>query len=206
MSEKSLLKIAGFVSIIGGITLLVWWILMPVFLPVSEAAENFKNMILNPAWLPVNLIGLIATLAITLGFPGFYFARFESYGKWGFIGSVMAILGLILYSCIQYYETLIWPAAAIHYPDLVQVGGALVSGNAGVSAGLIISGVILSFGYVLWGIKSLMNHALPKIPAWMFIIGTPLFAVGIVFPVRTVGIILFATATIWSGFHIRRES
>ena len=206
MRKYSIVRLAGLASIIGAVGLIIWWFLMPILLPVSDAAENFMNMILHPFWLPVNMMGLIAILILTLGFPGFYLARSESFGKWGFTGSVLAVSGLILYTCIQYYETLIWPAAASQYPDLVQVEGALVSGNAGVVAGLIVSGLILSFGYVLFGLMSIKKHTFPKVSSWLIIFGAPLFGVGVVFPVRTIGIILFCTATIWNGIHIRKTS
>ena len=204
MTKNSIIRLAGLANIIGGILLIIWWTSMPVFLPVFDVAENFKDMVLHPCWVAVNMTGLISVLILALGFPGFYLARFERYGKWGFAAMILAVSGLILYTSIQYYETLIWPAAASQYPDMVQVEGVLVSGNTLVMAGLIISGAILSLGYILWGLMSLKNHAYPKIPSWLFVVGAPLFGVGIIFPVRTIGIILFCSATIWNGIHIRK--
>lgn len=192
-----LYSISLYANMIGVVLLLLWWFSMPVFLPVSEATEDFSKMILDVDWIWVNTIGLIAVLLLTFGFPVYYLKAFGKYDKMGLIGLILSILGLILYACVQYYETLIWPAAGQLNPELIQVDGALVSGNMAVAAGLLVSGAILSLGYILFGISALRNKIHPRIPLWLLIIGAPLFGVGIAFMIRTVGIILFGIGTIW---------
>jgi len=123
----------------------------------------------------------------------------------GFIGLILTSTGLILYTSIQYYETLLWPAAAQVNPELLQTTGALVSGDIGVMSGLIISGAFFGIGYILFGISTLQTNAYPKIPVWFLIIGAPVFGNGIVFPIRTVGLVLFCIGTIWLANSIRKN-
>ena len=175
---------------------------MPVLLPVADSAENFKNLILDDNWLVVNIIGLIATLLMTLGFPGFYLKNHSKFNRLGFTGLVISMVGLILFTCIQYYETFLWPAAAQVNPELVQVEGALVSGDIGVVAGLLVSGIFLGMGYILFGVTALRTKLYPKTALWFLIIGAPVFGNGIAFPVRTVGLILFCIGTIWLSRQI----
>jgi len=200
-----MIKIESLLSIIGGAGLLIWWFLMPVVLPVSEASENFQYLVLDNNWVPVNMIGLMSTMLLTLGFPGFYLKYHDKFNNIGFAGLLIASAGLVLFTGIQYYETLLWPAAAQVNPELLQVHGALVSGNAGVVAGLVTSGVLLGIGYFIFGIAALQMKACPKIPVWFLIIGAPLFGNGIVFPVRTIGLLLFCVGTIWLANSIRTE-
>jgi hypothetical protein len=197
MKTKNLIKIEGLFSLIGGIGLLIWWIMMPVFLPIADSANNFKNLILDNNWIVINIIGLISVILLTIGFPGFYIKNYEKFNKLGFVGLILASAGLILYTCIQYYETLIWPAAAQINPELVQVKGALVSGDSIVVAGLLVSGAFLGIGYILFGISALQTKSFSKIPLWFIIIGAPVFGNGIIFPIRTVGILLYCAGTIW---------
>ena len=204
MKTKSLIKIEGLFSLVGGIGILIWWIMMPVFLPVADAANNFKNLILDNNWVVINIIGLVSLLFLTLGFPGFYLKSYEKFNKLGFIGLILASTGLILYTCIQYYETLIWPAAAQINPELVQAKGALVSGDSIVLAGLIISGAFLGIGYILFGIFAIQTKSYSRIPLWFLIIGAPVFGNGIIFPIRTVGILLYCVGTIWLANIIRK--
>ena len=197
MNIDRITKTLEVLSMIGALGLLIWWFLMPVFLPVADATENFKNLILDNNWIPINLIGLISTLLLTLGFPGFYLKHNEKFNKLGFHSVFIASIGLILFTSIQYYETLLWPAAAKINPDLVQVSGALVSGDYGVVSGLICSGLFLGIGYVLFGFTALQTKAYPKTPLWFLIIGAPLFGIGVAFAVRTIGLILLCSGTIW---------
>lgn len=205
MKTKSLIRIEGLFSIIGAIGLLLWWNMMPLFLPTGDAVENFENLILDSNWIGINIIGLISLIFLTLGFPGFFLKQVEKFKKTGFIGLILASTGLILYSCIQYYETLLWPAAAQFNPELLHVSGALVSGDILVMSGLIISGAFLGIGYILFGISTLQTKAYPKIPVWFLIIGAPVFGNGILFSVRTVGLILFCVGTIWLANFIRKN-
>lgn len=204
MEINNISKFTGYLSFIGAIGLLVWWFLMPIFLPVADASDNFQNLILDDNWVPINMVGLISTLLLTIGFPGFYLKHNEQFNKLGFYGLIIALIGLILFTSVQYYETLLWPAAAKINPELLQVKGVLVSGDSGVVAGLITSGAFLGIGYILFGISALQTKAYPKIPLWLLIIGAPVFGNGIAFPIRTVGLLLFCAGTIWLATNIRK--
>lgn len=205
MRIDGIVRIEGILSIMGAAGLLVWWFLMPVFLPVADSSDNFQNLIIDNNWVPINTIGLIAALLVTLGFPGFYLKDYVRFNKLGFYGLIISSIGLILFTSIQYYETLLWPAAAEFYPDLLQVKGALVSGDTRVVAGLITSGVFLGIGYILFGISAIQTKSYPKIPIWFLIVGAPVFGNGIVFPIRTVGLLVFCIGTIWLSIWILKD-
>lgn len=197
MTTNRIIKTECILSISGAAGLLIWWFLMPVFLPVKESSAHFELMVLDNNWVQINVIGLVSTLLLTLGFPGFYMKGQDKLKKAGFIGLIMASTGLVLFACIQYYETLIWPAAARINPELLQVNGALVSGDIGVAAGLVFAGALLGLGYMLFGIAALKTRSYPGIPIWFIMIGAPVFGNGIVFPVRTAGLLLLCSGTIW---------
>ena len=205
MNTKRILKLEGLFSLIGSIGLITWWFSMPLFLPIADAADNFQNLVLDPQWVPLNLLGLISVILLLIGFPGFYLKYYDRYNAMGFIGLILACTGLILYACIQYYETLLWPAAARIYPDLLKTGGALVSGDPLVTAGLIISGIILGTGYILFGISALRSRAYPRSSIWFLMVGAPLFGMGVLFPLRTIGLILFCAGTLWLAIDLRKD-
>ena len=206
MRKKEIIKAGGIASMIGGASLILWWVLMPLILPVADSAENFQHMVLHTGWIPVNAVGLVAILILILGFPASYILHFHKFGKLSLFGFVFAITGLILYTCIQYYETFIWPAAAQIEPALVELRGALVFGDPAVVAALFVSGGILGIGYILYGIALLKSGSFPKLPVWFLIIGAPVFGLGLVLAIRTVGLILFGAGTIWLGNYTRKHA
>jgi len=206
MSTSSIIKTEAILSLTGAIGLLLWWFLMPVLLPVADSADNFQNLILDNNWVSINIIGLISVIFLTLGFPGFYLKCYQRFNQLGFCGLIIALVGLILFTSIQYYETLLWPAAAEVNPELLHVKGALVSGDSRVVAGLLSSGAILGLGYILFGIAGLQTKFYPRIPLWLLIIGAPLFGNGIIFPIRTIGLVLFCVGTIWLATSILKTN
>ena len=204
MKKDDEIKIMAWLSLLGSVGLLIWWFSMAIFLPIADASDQFENLVLDDFWIPVNMIGLIATLFMTLGFPSFYLKHLEKFRKGGFYGLLIASIGLVLFTGIQYYETLLWPAAAKVNPELLQVNGALVSGDVGVLIGLITSGILLGFGYIIFGISALKTQAYPRPPVWLLMIGAPLFGAGIAFSIRTIGLLLFCTGTIWLASNVKK--
>lgn len=204
MKKESLIRFYGLLNIAGGTILLLWWLSMPLFLPVAEAAESFKNMVMHSGWIPVNIAGLLGVILLSLGFPGLYLGSYEKVGRWGLAAMILALTGLILFTAIQYYETLLWPAAASLNPDMVQLGGVLINGDPAVASGLVVSGIIMGLGYILWAVVSIRNRTYPVWLSILLLIGAPLFANGVVFVLRTAGIMLFCTGTIGTGIFLWR--
>ena len=205
MKTQRHLRILLNLEITGSAGLLFWWILFPVLLPVTNASQGFQDLVLDSRWIIVNLLGLFSGLFLCLGLPGIFLAHYCNFKLYGFWGLLLACTGIILFTAIQYYETLIWPAAAKINPELLYSGGALVSGNSAVLAGLLISGFILGAGYVLFGIAALKTGKYLKTAIWMLMAGVVIFGNGIIFAVRTIGLILFTSGTIWLSFHIRKN-
>ena len=197
MKSQKQIKILLIINIIGSIGLLIWWLLFPVLLPVADASQNFQDLILDNNWTAVNLVGLLSCLLLCTGLPGFFLAHYNDFKPYGFWGLLLACTGLILFTAIQYYETLLWPAAAQVNPGLLHSDGALVAGNSAVVSGLLISGIALGSGYVLFGTAALKTNLYKKAALWLLMAGAVVFGNGIVFSVRTIGLLLFTGGTVW---------
>ena len=205
MKTQQQISILLSLNIAGSVGLLIWWVMFPVLLPIADASQNFQEMILHSNWTVINLVGLLSAIMLCLGLPGMFLSQHLHFKMYGYLGLLLACTGLILFTAIQYYETLIWPAAAKVNAELLQSDGALVSGNSAVVAGLMVSGIVLGSGYVLFGISALKTRLFRKIAIWMLMIGATVFGNGIVFPVRTLGLILFVSGTIWLSVKIRKN-
>jgi hypothetical protein len=204
MKTQKQIQILLNLNIAGSVGLLIWWIMFPVLLPIANASQSFQNLVLDSNWTAINLLGLLSCLVLCIGLPGIFLAQYRHFRMTGFLGLILACTGLILFTAIQYYETPIWPAAAQLNPELLHSDGALVSGNSSVLAGLLISGVVLGSGYVLFGFAALKTKKFNKAGIWLLMVGVVVFGNGIIFPVRTIGLILFISGTIWISVQIRK--
>jgi hypothetical protein len=202
MKTQKQIQILLNLNIAGSVGLLIWWIMFPVLLPIANASQSFQNLVLDSNWTAINLLGLLSCLVLCIGLPGIFLAQYRQFRMTGFLGLILACTGLILFTAIQYYETLIWPAAAQLNPELLHSDGALVSGNSSVLAGLLISGIVLGSGYVLFGFAALKTKKFNKAGIWLLMVGVVVFGNGIIFPVRTIGLILFISGTIWISVQL----
>jgi len=126
MEMKKIINLEAFLSMAGSIGLFVWWFAMPLFLPLADAEDKFRNLVLDPQWTPVNLIGLVAV-------------------------------------------------------------------------------IFLALGYILFGISALRRSSYPRIPLWFHITGAPVFGLGVLFPLRTMGLPVFCTGTFWLAIKITKD-
>jgi hypothetical protein len=206
MKSQKQIRILLALNIAGSVGLLIWWSMFPVLLPLADTSQNFQEMILDSNWTVINLLGLLSSLLLCLGLPGIFLAQHMHFKMYGYLGLLLACTGLILFTAIQYYETLIWPAAAQINPVLLHSNGALVSGDSGVVAGLLISAIVMGSGYVLLGIAALRIKKYKKTAIWLLMVGAVVFGNGIVFPVRTIGLVLFVIGTFWLSVLIRKQA
>lgn len=164
--------------------------------------QNFSAMVQNPAWIPVNIIYLIATVLLIPGIVALFIKEAERSGTLGQAAFWITILGIIWYTCIQFYETFFWPIIAAESPSLFQAVGFSPSNNI-IYMQLMLSGIPWVVGFILLGIVTIKAEFVAKWIVWIFTIGALLFGVGMMFPVRSIGVILFSYGLIRYGNAIR---
>ncbi len=167
---------------------------------------DFAASILHPAWIPVNCMGLLGCITLNLGIPSLLPGkrpRGETSTNAGrqltlvssedgpsvTPGVLISQIGAILFAAIQYYETFLWPVAASMDSSMVAVQGPFVFGDLRVSIPLVLSGLILTVGFFLLMIELIRSGQKKTWPSLLFI-GVLLFGMGMIVPVRTIGLML----------------
>ena len=70
MSEnKQLIKIGGFFNLISAGLFLIWW--FGIFL-IMMSKTTLVEMVQDPNWIPLNVIGLFASFLFPIGFTSMY--------------------------------------------------------------------------------------------------------------------------------------
>ena len=207
MSQIKLTRLAGILLMASGVLLLVWWILLGVLLPSAPKEMQLVNLVLNKWWLGVNIIGLIGSVLLPLGLIGLYAKQYDKIGIFGLVGFIMAFIGSILYTCLQFDETFMWPIIAVHAPTLLNIKGPMLTNSAFFIA-YALMGILFIIGFILISIVSILKAKLPRIANIFLLIGAILFGGGGKFvPLvpRTIGITLFTIALCWLGISIFRD-
>jgi hypothetical protein len=203
MTTAKLQAWGGYLTAIVGIFLVLFGILPIIMLPT---AEPLLKWVLDPDWTLLNGLALIMTVLTPLALISLYATQVEESRKLGFIGFVMASIGSVLFSSVQFDEALLWRIFAEEAPALLDTSGPMFT-NPGFSTIYLAMGVLYILGFILFGIATLRGGVFPKVAAILLILGVPLFASGKFLPqfIRTIGAILAGVGLIWMGLSMSRS-
>ncbi len=201
---SKLIRISGLFNIFGAILLLVSWVSIGVFMWDELSSQNFTGLVLNPAWIPINIAVLISTFFILLGLVGLYLRQAEKSGWWGLAGFILTLISIAYYTCIQYYETILWPAIAAHSPKLFQAIGFTPT-NTLFYIAFMLSGLFWALGFIILGVTTTRSGFFPKWAGILFTVGAVVFGLGMVPMIRSIGALLFCIGLTRLGFVLWRE-
>jgi hypothetical protein len=202
--DTKLIHISGWFNIIGAGLLAVWWFGIFVFIGDHVMKADFVAVVQDPAWIPLNLIGIGAVFLLVIGVFGIYLVQADKGGKVGLIGFILAAVSLIWFGAIQYYETLFWPVIAANSSDLFNMLG-IAPTNKLMFVMFMLSGILLLPGFIMLGIGCYRSGRFPKWSVILFAAGMILFGLGGAPLLRTIGIIPLIVGLITFGAKMVQE-
>ena len=187
----------GVLTAIVGAFLVLFGILPIIMLPTSEPLIQW---VLDADWPALNGLALIMTVLTPLALISLYSKQVQESGRLGLIGFVMAFIGSVLFSSVQFDEALLWRIFAKEAPALLDPAGPMFR-NPGFSMIYLVMGILYILGFVLFGIATIRGGVFPRVAAILLIFGVPLFASGVFLPqfLRTIGAILAGVSLVWMG-------
>ena len=197
-------KFSGFSNILSSILIFISWFSIGIFMWKEISSNDVSAMVQNPAWIPVNVFLLAATMLLIPGIVALYIKQAEKSGTMGLVAVWITILAIIWYTCIQFYETFFWPIIAADSPLLFRSVGFSPSNNI-IFIQLMLSAIPWFVGFLLLAIVTIQTNFIAKGTVWIFTIGALLFGVGIMLPIRSIGVILFSYGLIRYGSILRKS-
>jgi len=202
MNEKEInFRCINISLVISGILLITWWILLGISQVFSNSGDSLSQLVQSSNWIPINIIGLIAALFLVIGLMRILFEEESSSGLLGFLGVVLSIFGVVLFTAVQFEETFVWPLLAKHSDNLLEYNGPMFTNLSWLSI-YIIMGVLFALGFIFIALHSLRRNIFPRIPSVLMMIGALTFSGGLYVPlmIRTIGLIFLSISFIWIGF------
>ena len=201
MKKKLILNVFSISLVISGILFIIWWILLGISQVLSNSGDSLSQLVQSATWVPINIIGLVALLFLVIGLMRILFEDESSLGLLGFLGVILSILGVVLFTSMQFDETFVWPLLARYTDNLLEINGPMFT-NPSLLSAYIIMGILFTLGFIFIAVESLRRNIFPRIPSIFMIIGAPIFGGGLYVPlmIRTIGLILLSISFIWIGF------
>lgn len=196
MSYSKLMRWSGLAALLGGALFVVLDILESILFgnqPYSEAAAS-------GTWVIVQAAYILVFMLVGLGLIGLYIFHAQQAGPLGLVAFLLAFIGGMLATGAAWSEAF-WSAwLAGSAPEILSTDPSGV-----LLAGAVLTIVVFTLGWLLFGIASLRGGFLPRGSAALLIIGILLYLVGSLLELPFAGVI-FGAAVGWMGYALWSRS
>lgn len=189
---------SGLTVIVSTGLLFVFWIFFAVFLPMSSP---YNQWVADSDWFWVNSIGFTGSLFGVFAFQQFYSCK-HSKTPFSLLLYLSGQIGIVILTCLLFFETFILKGIVIQNPDLVQLNHGFYTYTPFRLIN-IIGGGLFSIGTVGVSLSMMKDRSFKKWKLILLSCGAPLF--GLVFVpgnLRLVGLLLYAIAYISIGLEM----
>jgi len=145
--------------------------------PVGKIGSNYSLLVAAPAWVPVNLLAMIATTLGILGTMGMYAKQVGASRRLTSVGCALIVAALVMKTSATSWEFVIWPAILRSDPSDKLLTESLIYQTPGILSFYGIFTLLFALGYALFGIGSLKSKVFPKWAALALTIGAPAYAI-----------------------------
>jgi len=161
MSSSSLIRWSGLGLLLAGLFL----VLQQVFALASPDPTGI-------GWVAVHTLGYFGLVFGLLGLVGAHSVQRDRISRAGTIGFILAFIGNGLTAGAAFLNTYIVPVLSTEAPDLLGAGpsdpGPLFGGPMGMV--LLLAGLLVTPGFILFGIATVRAGVLPKWAAWVVVL------------------------------------
>jgi hypothetical protein len=170
------------------------------FLTVGD--RPFSVAALATQWLVILLIMLLSTALGMLGLAALYARQAQNAGKLGLISFIVATIGTMMDFGHQWSATFVVPVLARGAPDFLDA--MLADTTSVLTGGVLLTWLLLSVGWLLFGTASLRAKVLPPGSAWVVMVGAVLFLLLNLGDIPLDGVVFYA-GLVWMGLWLWKE-
>ena len=202
--SNDFVSISGFLNVLAGVALLVYWYAFAIFMPYRELSTTLSILVKNRHWVWINSLGVFGAVAGLLGQAGIYVIQISKPTWFSTVGFYVATAGTTLLIGTMLWETILWPILVKNEETLLDFQGPIYTSKTFFPF-FIVAGLIYSLGYIMVGIGIIQANVFPSAVGYSMAIGAPTFGLGSMFGKyqvypRTVGVTLMSISLIWLGF------
>ncbi len=205
MSLTTMIRLGGLASIVGGCCLAAFVLVHPWDQLLGAAIAQTVR------WQTAHALHFVGAMFALLGLLGIFARQREQLGSFGLLGFILSFIGNAMFLGTGMITAFIWPMLAVHAPATVEPGGAIFGWPHSVLA-FALTAVVLSTGYVLFGVAMVRVGAFPRLSIFMLVTGAILGML----PPRPMGVlpwgglvfggVLYGAALVWIGSILWAEN
>ena len=188
-----LVRWAGVANLLAGVTLIIHALLHPQGTSAAATQESL--------WLPAHVIGYIGFILGMFGIVGLLAGQIGALKSGGVAGFAMAFAGQTITAGIVFFDSFVAPVLGRDAPSLLDTQGPLFGGPVGIV--VIIGGLLVTIGYITFGIATMRAGVLPRWGALLVVLGSWFGLVAAFSHIAfVVGAVIFGIGNVWLGYGL----
>jgi hypothetical protein len=170
MNRNVIVRAGALGMIVSGLALGYSYVAHPHHMHPETIASTF--------WVVIHTLFALSLVLGLMGTTALYAPTAERSGPVAFAGFVALFVGMMLIFGLDYYEVLIAPYLAVHYPEVIHDHGA---GDAmgPVAVFFPLAGMLTVIGYALLAFGWMRAGVLPRSVALAMIVSSVAFGLGL---------------------------
>jgi len=207
MNLIQLQKLGGASLIIGSVLMLMYSILFPLLLPLSEMYSDYTLVVLNPNWMWLSVVVFTGITLMIFGFIAVYSRFYVESGIVGLLGFIFVEIAYILQECKVTWEIFLWPVIASHRESMFLLKDFIIKNSALVTAFRVIASITIFLGIVLFCVALIRSNSFPKLGSIFIFVGAFMYGLGPILSVLVVmaGIFILSTGCSIIGMTLIKE-
>ncbi len=145
---------------------------------VAHPHHMAPEIIAAPFWIAIHALFALSLILGLLGTTALYAPTALRAGRWGFAGYVSLFIGMMMIFGLDYYEVLIAPYLAVHYPQVIADHGAGDAMGA-IAIFFPLAGVLTVLGYAMLAYGWMKGRVLSRQVALAMIFASFAFGFGL---------------------------
>ena len=178
MNLLQLQKVGGASLILGSVLMLMYSILFPLLLPLSEMYSDYTLVVLNPNWMWLSVVVFVGILLMIFGFTAVYSKFYAESGIVGLLGFIFVEIAYILQACKVTWEIFLWPVIASHRESMFLLKDFIIKNSALVTTFRVIASIAIFLGIILFCIALIRSNSFPKLGGILIFVGAFMYGLG----------------------------
>jgi hypothetical protein len=208
MDRGALDKLGAVAVVAGGVLLAVYAVAVPMLLPISGGSYDLGQVVLDPDWPWISVVGFIGVLLLMPGFVAVYNRLAAGAGAVGLVSILVIELAYLLQACKLSWELFLYRAIAAQQASRFLLSDGVLRHDAMVVLFRSLASLVIFIGTVLFCYTLFRSREYPKAAAVLVFVGAITYGVGpaISVYVGIAGIFMFAVGCLLLGQRLARPA
>jgi len=208
MNRGVLDKLSAVTVVGGGLALALYAVAVAMLLPISGGTYDLAQVVLDPDWLWISLVGFVGVLLLMPGFLAVYARLAAGAGTVGLLAILVIEFAYLLQACKLSWELFLYRVIAEQETSRFLLSDGVLRHDYMVILFRSLASAVIFVGTLLFCYTLFRSREYPKVAAVLVFVGAITYGAGTAISVYVgiAGIFLFAVGCLVLGRRLAQPA